>query len=87
MLGEIDKAGGTTLMERAKQKAEEELAAEFNYALLCTQGKQLSKMVLLDKAKRIHNKKTQSKEKGLSAQQMRVVANAKHSQIVFLQSK
>lgn len=66
VLEEIDKAGGTTLMERAKQKAEEELAAEFNYALLCTQGRKLYKMVLIDKTKRLHNKMKHRAKKRVS---------------------
>lgn len=50
------KAGGTSLMETATQKAAAEMAAKFDYDKLCEQGKELYQIVMIDKAKRIHSK-------------------------------
>lgn len=57
------KAGGT-LLEKATNKAAAEMAAQFNYETLCTQGRKLYEMVLIEKAKRIHTKVRYRKKKG-----------------------
>lgn len=62
---DIDMAGGMVLFDKAKQKATAELAAEFDYADLCEQGRKLYDMVLNDKTKRIHSAmKHRAKKKG-----------------------
>jgi len=47
---------GAPLMNKARQKAQQEMAAEYNYAALCEQGRRLYQTVLIDKTKRIYNK-------------------------------
>lgn len=47
---------GVDMWEVALAKAQAEMDAEFNYNALCVQGKQLFKMVLQGKVKRLYNK-------------------------------